>query len=145
MRVVDANVLLYAVNQDAPNHEPAREWLDRALAGEDTVGFSWLVLLAFARIATRPEIFHAPMSASDAFTQIDDWISAPGGRVLHPGERHLGILAELTAAFGAGGNILNDAHLAALAVEHRADVVTYDNDFARFSRVRWRTPDQLLV
>lgn len=145
MRLVDANVLLYAVNEDAQHHAAARGWLDRALCGEDTVGFSWIAMLAFARLSTRQDVFRAPLSSADAFAQLDDWIAAPGGRVLHPGERHLGILASLLERIGAAGNLVNDAHLAALAVEHRASVVTYDNDFARFADVRWNTPDQLLA
>ncbi len=144
MRVVDANVLLYAVNEDAEHHASAREWLDRALAGEDTVGFAWIVLLAFTRLSTRPDLFSAPLSPTEALTQVDDWVSAPGGRVLRPGERHLDILSALLDRLGTGGNLVNDAHLAALAVEHRADVVSYDNDFSRYNDVRWHTPEQLL-
>ena len=76
--------------------------------------------------------------------QLDDWMQSPGGRVLHPGERHLGILANLLDDAGTAGNLVNDAHLAALAIEHRASVVTYDGDFERFSGVRWYRPDVLL-
>lgn len=144
MRVVDANVLLYAINEDAKHHETALEWLDRALTGEDTVGFNWIVMLAFVRLSTRPDIFQAPLSTAEAFAQLDDWIAAPGGRVLHPGERHLGILSSLLDDVGTGGNLVNDAHIAALAIEHRASVVTYDNDFARFAQVRAHTPAQLI-
>ncbi|MPV49289.1 PIN domain-containing protein [Pseudactinotalea sp. HY160] len=143
MRVVDANVLLYAVNEDARNHASALEWLERALAGEDTVGFGWIAIVAFVRLSTRPGIFSAPLSSAEAFAQVDDWISAPGGRILHPGERHLGILSSLLDELGTAGNLVNDAHLAALAVEHRASIVSYDNDFSRFD-VRRHTPEQLL-
>lgn len=145
MKVVDANVLLYAVNEDARHHRAALQWLDRSLAGEDTVGLSWIVMLAFARLSTRGDIFRSPLSPKEAFAQLDDWISAPGARVLHPGERHLGILGPLVDAAGTAGNLVNDAHLAALAVEHRAGIVSYDNDFSRFAGVRWHTPDQLLA
>lgn len=145
MRIVDANVLLYAVNEDAGHHAASREWLDRALAGEDTVGFGWIAMLAFARLATRRDLFTAPLSSAEALSQLDDWTSAPGGRVLHPGERHLGILSSLLDELGSAGNLVNDAHLAALALEHRASIVTYDNDFSRFRGVRWHTPDQLLT
>lgn len=144
MRVVDANVLLHAVNADSSHHSPSREWLDRALLGEDTIGFSWVVMLAFTRLATRADIFSAPLSASEAFTQLDNWIASPGGRILHPGERHLGILHETLEELGTAGNLVNDAHLAALAMEHRATVVSYDADFSRFPRVRWHRPDDLL-
>lgn len=144
MKVVDANVLLYAVNEDAQHHASALEWLDEALSGDDTVGFSWIAMLAFVRLSTRPDIFSAPLSAAEACEQMDEWTSARGGRILQPGERHLGILTSLLEDYGSAGNLVNDAHLASLAIEHRADLVTYDNDFSRFARVRWHTPDELL-
>ncbi len=145
MRVVDANVLLYAVNADARHHEASLEWLERALGGDDTVGFSWIALLAFARLATKPEIFPSPLSPAAAMAQVQSWIDAPSARVLHPGERHPAILADLLAELGSAGNLVNDAHLAALAIEHRASIVSYDNDFARFPGVRWHRPDSLLA
>jgi len=144
VRIVDANVLLYAVNEDARHHEASRVWLDRALAGADTVGFGWVAMLAFVRLATRHDLFPAPLTAAEALSQLEDWIAAPGGRVLQAGERHLGIISGLLEPLGVGGNLVNDAHLAALAIEHRAEVVTYDNDFVRFDGVRWTTPDALL-
>ncbi|NLG62024.1 MAG: type II toxin-antitoxin system VapC family toxin [Candidatus Cloacimonetes bacterium] len=145
MRVVDANVLLYAVNEDARQHESSVAWLDRALSGADTVGFSWIAMLAFARIATRSDIFRAPLTTSEAFEQLDVWIAAPGGRVLNPGEKHLDILSRLADESGTAGNLVNDAHLAALAIEHRASVVSFDRDFARFDGLRVHRPDQLLT
>ncbi|WP_454131799.1 TA system VapC family ribonuclease toxin [Microbacterium lacticum] len=144
MRVVDANVLLYAVNEDARHHVDSRAWLDRALAGNDTVAFTWVAMLAFARISTRGDVFAAPLTVAEAVRQLEDWTRAPGARVIQAGERHLGILGSLLERIGAGGNLINDAHLAALAVEHRAEVVTYDNDFGRFDGVRWTTPAALL-
>lgn len=144
MRLVDANVLLYAVNEDARHHETSHAWLERALGGEDTVGLSWIALLAFARLATKPEIFPSPLAPSAAMAQIQAWIDAPSARVLHPGDRHPAILGELLADVGAAGNLVNDAHLAALAIEHRASIVSYDNDFSRFRGVRWQRPDALL-
>jgi toxin-antitoxin system PIN domain toxin len=101
-------------------------------------------MLAFTRLSTRSDIFRMPLSSEEAFTQLADWIAAPGSLVLHPGERHLGILADLVATAGTAANLVNDAHLAALAVEHRASVVSYDHDFRRFAGVRWHSPDQLL-
>ena len=145
MRVVDASVLLYAVNSDARHHAAAVRWLDHALAGADTVGLSWTVLLAFVRLSTRREIFSVPLSPNDAMQQVEDWIGAPGGRLIQPGERHAGILARLLADAGTGGNLVNDAHLAALAIEHRASIVSYDNDFARFGGVRHHRPDELVI
>ena len=145
MRVVDANVLLYAVNADARHHTASHAWLERALGGADTVGLSWMALLAFARLATKPEIFPSPLSPSAAMEQIQTWIDAPSAHVLHPGERHAAILGDLLEGVGTAGNLVNDAHLAAIAIEHRASVVSYDNDFSRFPGVRWHRPDALLA
>jgi len=144
VRVVDANVLLYAVNADAPHHVPSRRWLDHALTGGDTVGLSWLPLLAFVRLSTKAEIVRAPLTAAEAMQQVDDWLTAPTAHLLHPGQRHAGIHADLLSEIGTGGNLVSDAHLAALAIEHRARVVSFDNDFAHFPGVRWDRPDALL-
>lgn len=144
MRVVDANVLLYAVNTDALHHTPSRSWLDHALGGADTVGLSWLVLLAFVRLSTKPGLFENPFETDEALDQVDAWIAAPGAVVVSPGPAHPDLLRRALLDVGVGGNLVNDAHLAALALEHHADVVSYDNDFSRFAGVRWRTPDALL-
>lgn len=144
MRVVDANVLLYAVNTDAQHHEPSRTWLDSALTGQDSVGLTWVVLLAFLRLATKIELFPHPLTVPEALTQVDDWLSAPGAQLIHPSSDHLLILERLLTETGGGGNLVNDAHLAAIAVEQRAEIVSYDGDFARFAGVRWRRPEQLL-
>lgn len=145
MRLVDANVLLYAVNEAAPQHAASARWLDEALDGGDNVGFSWSALLAFVRIATNPRIMPRPLSAEDAMAQVHDWIAAPSAHILHPGERHAMILESLLVAAGTAANLVNDAHLAALAIEHRAGVVTFDTDFARFDGVRMKRPDELLT
>ena len=145
MKIVDANVLLYAINEDAEHHEASRTWLDDALGGSDSVGLSWIVLLAFVRLSTSPRVFRSPLSSDEAMAQVQDWIAAPTARVLSPGDRHAGILADVIAGSGATANLMNDAHIAALAVEHRCDVVSYDSDFGRFDGVRWKTPDELLA
>ncbi len=144
MRIVDANVLLYAVNEATPQHPASARWLDEALDGNDTVGFSWNALLAFIRIATNPRVMPRPMSAEDAMAQVHEWIAAPSAHILHPGERHASILEDLLIASGTAANLVNDAHLAALAVEHRTTVVTFDTDLARFDGVRAKRPDELL-
>lgn len=144
MRVVDANVLLYAVNADTQHHAPSRRWLDHALAGNDTVGFTWLALTAFLRITTKVGLFPQPLLPEQALHQVAAWLDAPGARVLEPTPQHIGVLGRLLGAVGTGGNLVNDAHLAAIAVEHRAEVVTFDSDFGRFPGVRWCRPDTLL-
>ena len=145
MKVVDANVLLYAVNSAAEHHAASRRWLDRALSGGDTVGLAWVAMLAFIRLTTRPGLFPSPLHPEAAMAQVTDWCNAPGAVVVSPTPRHVDVLSGLLAKVGTGGNLVNDAHLAALAIEHRASIVTYDSDFGRFDGPRWATPDSLLT
>ena len=140
MLIVDANVLLHAVNRDSPEHRPARVWLDAALAGPETIGFPWTVLLAFLRVSTHPAVFSQPLAAQDAIATVRSWLAQPTAAIVEPSSRHLGILGGLLAATGTAGNLVNDAHLAALAVEHAAVLVSFDNDFARFDGLDWRSP-----
>lgn len=140
MNVVDANVLLYAVNASADRHEQARGWLDGQLSGGSVVGFSWLVLLAFVRLATKPALFPSPLLPAEALDRVDSWLSQPGSVVLEPTAAHAQVLRALLLGAGTGGNLTSDAHLAALALEHSGTVVTYDSDFGRFPGVRWARP-----
>ncbi len=135
MKLVDANVLLYAVNVDADRHEPSRRWLDGALSGRDTVAFAWVGVLAFLRIATKPGIFPAPLTSDAALDVVDAWLSAAPAVVLEPGRQHPQLLRGLLRDVGTGGNLVNDAHLAALAIEHRCTIVSFDQDFDRFPGV----------
>lgn len=140
MKIVDANVLLYAVNEADPKHEPSRSWLDGALSGGDTVGFSWLVLLAFLRLSTRVGLFPHPLTPGEALDRVRAWLAQPSGVIVEPTPRHLDLLAGLLATEGTGGNLVSDAHIAALALEHDSPVVTYDRDFGRFGGVVWERP-----
>lgn len=149
MKIVDANVLLYAVNSASEHHGPSRQWLDGALSGSDVVGFSWVPLLAFVRLTTKVGLFPHPLQPPEAMQQVIEWLGAPGAQLITPTPRHADVLAGLLVRVGAGGNLVNDAHLAALAIEHRATIVSYDSDFGRFGGgrfdgVRWHTPDDLL-
>ena len=140
MRLVDANVLLYAVNADARHHERARRWLDAALSGGDTVAFAWVALLAFLRLATKEGLFPSPLSVAQAMDQVDAWLAAPPAVVVTPTTDHPVVVRRLLGETGVGGNLVNDAHLAALAIEHRCEVVSFDNDFGRFGGVSWAPP-----
>lgn len=144
MRIVDANVLLYAVNTASEHHESSLRWLDGALSGADSVGFAWVPLLAFVRLSTKDGLFPSPLRPDDAIGQVAEWLAAPTAVLVNPTARHAQILSGMLAQVGAGGNLVNDAHLAALAVEHRAGVVSYDSDFGRFDGVPWSRPDELL-
>jgi toxin-antitoxin system PIN domain toxin len=142
MRIVDANVLLYAVNTAAEHHDLSLRWLDGALSGADSVGFAWVPLLAFTRLSTKDGLFPSPLRPEAAIGQVTDWLAAPSAVLVNPTPRHAEILTRMLEV-GTGGNLVNDAHLAALAVEHRAGIVSYDNDFDRFDGVRWDRPDEL--
>jgi toxin-antitoxin system PIN domain toxin len=140
VKLVDANVLLYAVNESADRHGEARGWLDAALINREAIGFSWVVTLAFLRLSTRVGLFPAPLAVDAATATMRSWLSAPASVVVEPTARHAASLSALLAGVGTGGNLVNDAHLAVLAVEHHATIVTYDNDFGRFPGVRWTKP-----
>jgi toxin-antitoxin system PIN domain toxin len=137
VQIVDANVLLYAVNSDSAHHAAARAWIDDALAGPGTVGFSWGVLLAFVRISTHRATFERPLSVDEAIETCRSWLAQPSAVVIESTTRHLDMLAGLLASSGTAGNLVSDAHLAALAVEHAAEVVTFDADFGRFAGLSW--------
>lgn len=136
MRMPDVNVLLYAVNQDCPEHETARRWLEQSFERPQGVGFAWAALLGFLRLATRNGIFSTPLPLDAALGVVDTWINFPGASIVEATERHAGILGRLLLGAGTGGNLVSDAHLAALAIEHSAEIGTFDRDFSRFAGLR---------
>ena len=140
MRVVDANVLLYAMNEADPRHDGARTWLRRALTGGETVGFAWMALIAFVRISTKTGVFPSPLPVTAATDLVRSWLDQPPSVIVEPTREHLDVVASLLESVGTAGNLVVDAHLAALAIEHDATVVTYDRDFGRFEGVRWEPP-----
>jgi toxin-antitoxin system PIN domain toxin len=140
MTLLDVNLLLYAVNKDAPLHSKAKAWINRTFAGSETVAFSWSVLLAFLRLTTRPGLFRNPLAPELALNLVAAWLAQPAVIILHPGPRHLSILKGLLVSLGTGGNLTSDAHLAALAIEHNAELCSCDGDFARFAGLHWRNP-----
>ena len=140
MRIIDANVLLYAVNTAAPRHAQARSWLDGALTGREPVGFAWTVLLAFLRLTTHPAVFPRPLAVGEATEVVRAWLAQPAAIVVDPTPRHADLLAGLLAEAGTAANLVGDAHLAALALEHGAVLVSFDADFGRFAGLRRETP-----
>lgn len=140
MIIVDANILLHAVNEESSSHAVAHGWLDAALDGAETVGLAWIVLLAFIRVSTRAGIYPRPLDPGEAVAVVEGWISRPSSVIVEPTPRHAGIVRALLEGAGTAGNLTNDAHLAALALEHGADVVSFDRDFQRFEGLRTRVP-----
>jgi toxin-antitoxin system PIN domain toxin len=140
VKLVDANLLLYAVNEDAPLHREAKTWLERALSGTETVAFTWPVLMAFLRLSTRPALFPHPLAAEEALDVMETWLDQPNVTIVQPTPRHMAILRGLLEPLGTAGNLTSDAQLAAIAIEHGAEVSSTDRDFARFPGVRWVNP-----
>lgn len=140
MLLVDANVLLHAVNERSREHAAARDWLRRALDGDEAVALAWTVVLAFLRLSTHPTVFPRPLAPGAAAEVIERWLRSPPVVAVEPTRRHLSLLHGLLDRSGAGGNLVGDAHLAALALEHGATVVSFDRDFARFDGVALQRP-----
>ena len=140
MILVDANLLIYAVNQDLPQHDSARIWWEATLSGSESVGIPWVVLLAFLRICTNHRIFDNPLTTEDALGYVEDWLGHPLVKPVSPGARHWTVLANLLKRTGTAGNLTTDAHIAALAIEHGYTVCSADNDFKRFSEIRHLNP-----
>lgn len=140
MILVDANLLLYAYHPRAEQHERSRTWLEAALSGPDRVGFAWVTLWAFLRIATNPRVFERPLTVSEAEAAVSSWLAQPAAEILDPGERHWDILRGLMRDGQTTGPLVMDAALAAIALEHGATLCTTDRDFSRFPRLKWMNP-----
>lgn len=140
MILVDVNLLVYATIAGYEQHEQAQKWLDERLNGVGRVGLPWESLLGCFRLVTNPRLFSAPVSATEAWTQLEEWLDRPAVWVPTPGESHWRVLGELVRVTSPAANLIHDAHLAALAVEHGLIVASTDGDFARFPGVRWENP-----
>lgn len=141
MILVDANLLVYAHVQDMPQHEASRAWLDRQLNATPRVGFAWPSLLAFVRLTSNPRIFPRPLTVADAWKQAAAWLAAPSAWTPLPTDEHPAILGRLLRAEpGLRADLVPDAHLAALAIEHGLTLCSADGDFARFPDLAWQNP-----
>ncbi len=138
--LVDVNILLYAVDQGVADHERARDWLEEALNGNRRVGLPWESTLGFMRVITHPARARRPLAAADAWSMVESWLEAPAAWVPQPTSRHGVVLGELLRKYRLTGKLVPDAHLVALAIQHGAEIISADSDFARFSEVRWRNP-----
>lgn len=140
MKLVDTNLLVYAVDDTSAHHTVAKAWLEDALSGLETVGFAWNALLGFIRLVTNPRVFTAPLTVEGALERVEAWLAQPCATVLAPTRRHTAVLRDLLGPLGTAGNLTSDAHLAALAIEHGARVCSTDDDFARFAGVEFVNP-----
>lgn len=140
MILVDVNILIYSSFRSLAHHDPARGWLEQQLAGSAAVALPWSSLLGFLRLATNARMFERPLTMADAWQQVTMWLAAEPTWTPGPTERHAEVLGNLLAAPGVHGNLVPDAHLAALAIEHGLTLCSSDSDFARFPGLRWINP-----
>jgi toxin-antitoxin system PIN domain toxin len=140
VKIVDLNVLLYAINIDAEHHAKALQWWENAVNGDETVGLAWVVVLGFLRIVTNPRVFPVPLSTEAAIARIDAWLECPTVKLVVEKNDHWTVLRSLLDASGAAGNLTTDAHLGAFAITHDAVLVSCDADFGRFDGMRWENP-----
>ena len=138
--LVDANLLLFARDTHSPFHAASRRWLTDRLNGPVRVGLPWQSLVAFVRISTHPRAYERPLSPDVAWRQVRAWLDAEPAWVPSPTSRHGQVLGQLITAHHLRGNLVSDAHVAALAIEHGLELCSADSDFARFPEVRWRNP-----
>jgi toxin-antitoxin system PIN domain toxin len=138
--LIDVNLLVYATNGHARQHEAAREWLERSLIEFPRVGLPWASLLGFLRLATHPKLFPRPLTTTTAWQQVEHWLTCDAIWIPQPTERHAAVLGELLRQPAVHGGLVPDAHLAALAIEHGLTLCSTDGDFARFKALKWINP-----
>ena len=139
MILPDINLVIYAYNEDTPFHVQARAWWERCLSGTEPVGLAWVVVLGFVRLMSNRRVLARPLSAPEAVQRCRSWLLQPNVRIVMPGPTHMDVLSGLLDG-PMGPNLVTDAHLAALAIEHQAELHSNDRDFARFSGLTWRNP-----
>ena len=140
MILVDANILIYSHVESFSQHEAARHWLDEQINGATSVGMPWETLLAFLRLVTNARVFEQPEPVARAWQQVRDWLACDSVWIPQPTERHVAVLNELLSQPGVHANLVPDAHLAAIAIEHGLTLCSTDGDFARFSNLRRLNP-----
>ena len=140
MILIDANLLVYAANRTAPEHEQARSWLDSHLSATARIGLPWPSLLAFVRIVSNPVIVRNPVSPREAWRQVKEWMECDSVWIPVPGAQHAELMEALLEDPLVTSRLVPDAHLAALAIEHGLTLCSSDGDFARFRGLKWQNP-----
>lgn len=140
MIMADANLLLYAEDSLSEHHEAARRWWDEQLSGGEPVCLCWPVLQAFVRIGTNPRLHQRPLTLREVCERVQSWFDQPCVRLIEPTDQHWVLFQRMLREGNAVGNLVSDAHLAALAVEHNCVLCSTDTDFARFRRLKWQNP-----
>jgi uncharacterized protein len=141
--LIDANVLLYSVDEDSPFHVPARDWMAAALNGPQRVGIPWMSLWAFVRIVTNPRALAQPLAPGAAWEYVQAWLDAPASWMPAPGLGHREILGSLLVQHDLRAGLVTDAVLAAICIEHGLTMISADSDFARFPQITWVNPVSL--
>jgi toxin-antitoxin system PIN domain toxin len=140
MILPDINLLIHAYNRESPVHAKARAWWEALLNGQALVGLPWAVVLGFIRLTTHRQVMSNPLPVTTACQHVRAWLGQPAVSLIDPGSRHAEILFGLLESLGTAGNLTTDAHLAALAIEHQAELHSTDVDLSRFSGLRWVNP-----
>ena len=140
MVLVDVNLLMYAVFEDSPRHAEARPWLDSLFGGSEPVALPWAVLTAFVRISTNRRVMTTPSMLDEALAYINEWLALPIVCTPGPTSEHGAWFSQMLRGAQAVGNLVSDAHLAALAGEHNCTLASTDSDFGRFPGLRWFDP-----
>lgn len=140
MILPDTNLLVYAYNRDDSQHSAAELWLRSTLASRVPIALPWVTIGGFVRVITNRRALARPVSVEQAISIVDEWLAEPAIHLIRPGEGHWPILQRMLRAVKVGGNLVTDAHLAALAIEHDCELCSADTDFARFPGLRWRNP-----
>jgi toxin-antitoxin system PIN domain toxin len=138
--LVDINLLIYATFEHTEQHKSAHAWLESQLNGSSRVGLPWHALLGYLRVTTNRRAFPNAVTASEAWSQVEDWLACDVAWIPQPTERHAEVLKELLQQPGVHGDLVSDAHLAALAIEHGLTLCSTDGDFARFRELKWLNP-----
>jgi uncharacterized protein len=140
MILPDVNLLVFAYNSDAPGHRRARAWWETCLSEPEPVALTWVVMLGYVRLMTSRSVLIEPFPSDQAFGHLRSWLACPQVEILNPGPRHLDLMKGLADEAGTAGSLTTDLHLAALAIEVKATLHSNDNDFARFTGLRWVNP-----